>query len=185
MKLLVSLVFFLSSSLVYSACLETSADKIMVKFTAYKTPLKLGVSAKFPSKTLAKKATGKTWSEATLNNSLTIDTSKIDSGDKGRDRKIAKFFFENKELEATITRISEKKKQLTLKVLMNGKLVKKVLMSYSFENNKLVAGGYVDALDFGMNKQLAALNKVCFAKHEGKTWSDVKIDLAADFGSCK
>lgn len=157
----------------------------MVKFTAFKTPLKLGVSGKFTSKTLAKPAKGASWSEATLNNTITIDASEIDSGDKARDKKIAKFFFENKKLEATITRVSTKKKQLTMKVLMNGKMVKKVLMTYTFKNNKLMASGFVDAFDFGMNKQLAALNKACFAKHEGKTWSDVKIDMVAEFGSCK
>ncbi len=185
MKFLLSLVFLLSSSLVYSACLETSADKIMVKFTAYKTPLKLGVSGTFPKKTLAKAAKGDSWDKATLNNKITIDASEIETGDKARDKKIAKFFFENKSLEATVTRISEKKKQLTLAVTMNGKMVKKVLMTYTFKNNKLMASGHVDALDFAMNKQLAALNKACLAKHEGKTWSDVQIDLAATFGSCK
>ena len=185
MKFLISLSLLLSSSLVYSACLETSAEKIMVKFTAYKTPLKLGVSGKFTKKSLLKKAKGSTWLEATLNNTLTMDASEIDTGDKARDKKISKFFFENKTLKATISRVSEKKKQLTMNVLMNGKLVKKVLMTYSFKNNKLSAAGYVDALDFGMNKQLSALNKACLAKHEGKTWSDVKIDLVADFGSCQ
>jgi hypothetical protein len=114
MKFLISLSLLLSSSLVYSACLETSAEKIMVKFTAYKTPLKLGVSGKFTKKTLLKKAKGASWSEATLNNSLTIDASEIDTGDKARDKKISTFFFENKTLKATISRISEKKNQLTM-----------------------------------------------------------------------
>jgi hypothetical protein len=185
MKFLLSLVFLLSSNLVYSACLETSAGKIMVKFTAFKTPLKLGVSGKFPSKSLARTAKGDNWIEATLKNTITIDASKIDTGDKPRDKKIAKFFFENKKLEATVTNVSTKKKQLILRVLMNGKVLKKVLMSYTFKNNKLMAQGHVDAFDFGMNKQLAALNKACFAKHEGKTWSDVKINMVAEFGSCK
>lgn len=185
MKILLSLVLLLSSSLVYSACLETSSDKMTVMFTAYKTPLKLGVKAKFSKMSLAKPAKGASWSEATLNNTLTIDGSGIDSGDKARDKKIASFFFQNKKLEATITRISTKKKQLTMKVLMNGKLVKKVLMTYHFKNNVLNAKGNLDVFDFGMNKQLAALNRACLAKHEGKTWSDVTVNLKAVFGNCK
>lgn len=185
MKFISFLGALLLSTSVYSACLETNAEKIEVKFEAYKMPLKIGVGAKLPGLSLDKKASGKTWMEATKGRVLTIDASKVDSGDKGRDKKIAKFFFENKKMTAVITNISEKKKQLTMKVTMNGKTLKKVKMNYNYGYNTLEATGYVDVLDFGMAKQLKALNKACFAKHEGKTWSDVKIFLKANFGRCK
>lgn len=185
MKIIISLILLISSTAVSSACLETSAKSIGIKFTAYKTQLKLGVSGKFTNKTLAKEAKGSTWQEATLNNMLTIDASQIDSGDKSRDKKISKFFFENKKLSATITHISEKKNQLTMTVVMNGKSKKKIKMNYKYIENTLEAVGYVDAFDFSMNKQLKALNKACFAKHEGKTWSDVKIEFSTRFGRCK
>ncbi len=185
MKSILALLFLLSSTAVSSACLESSSDKIGVKFTAYKTPLKLGVAGNFTSLKLTKEAKGKTWKEATLNNTLIIDASKISTGDKSRDKKISKFFFENKKLDATITRISEKKKQLTLTVQMNSNTVKKIKMKYKFANNKLTAVGHIDALDFGMAKNLRAINKACLAKHEGKTWSDVQIELSAMYGNCK
>lgn len=185
MKSILALLFLLSSTAVSSACLESSSDKIAVKFTAYKTPLKLGVSGNFTSLKLTKSAKGKNWKEATLGNTLIIDASQISTGDKARDKKISKFFFENKKLDATITNISEKKKQLTLSVQMNSTTVKKVKMTYKFAGNKLTAVGHIDALDFGMAKNLKAINKACLAKHEGKTWSDVQIEFSAQYGSCK
>jgi len=93
MKIILSLLLLLTSTSVYSACLESSADKIGIKFKAYKTPLKLGVGGKFTDIKLTSDAKGNSWQEATLNNTLVINTSKIDSGDKGRDKKISKFFF--------------------------------------------------------------------------------------------
>lgn len=185
MKIIVSLLFLTLSTSVFSACLETSAEKMEVKFEAYKTPLKIGVGAKFSDIKLEKKAQGKDWKEATIGNTLTIDASNIDSGDKSRDKKISKFFFNNQKLTAVVTRVSEKKKQLTMTVTMNGKTLKKVRMNYNYGYNTLEATGFVDALDFKMSKNLKAINKACFAKHEGKTWSDVKISFKANFGRCK
>lgn len=56
-----------------------------------------------------------------------------------------------------------------------------VPMGYKVENNKLIAKGFLDILDFGMKGQLESLNQACRAKHEGKTWNDVEIGLEIDF----
>lgn len=180
-----ALFLFLFSTIAEAVCLQTSAENMTISFEAYKTPLKIGVGAKLPAISFKEKAQGKNWMEATISKSIIIDASKIDSGDKARDKKIAKFFFKNAKINAVVTKIDEKKKQLTMTIVMNEKTRKNVLMNYTYTNNTLKAHGYVDAFDFGMSENIKALNKACFAKHSGKTWSDVKIALEANFKRCK
>ena len=67
---------------------------------------------------------------------------------------------------------------------MNGKTLD-IPLSYEYKNRKLSAKGVIDVFDFAMSDELAALNKACFALHEGKTWSDVAIGIDAEFTSCK
>ena len=58
---------------------------------------------------------------------------------------------------------------------MNDKTLDDVAMEYKKEGDVLKARGHIDVLDFGASKALAAINKACYEKHRGKTWSHVEI----------
>ena len=73
---------------------------------------------------------------------------------------------------------------ITMDLMLNGKK-KEIPLTYKMDGMKLVATGHMDILDFGMSKQLSAINKACYALHEGKTWSDVSLTLETTLTSCK
>ena len=157
-----------------------SAD-VEVKWTAYKTPKKLGVSGKFKKLGLSGKKEGESLSKILSGTKFNIDPTSIASGDKTRDEKIAKFFFSNlegKNLTGSIVEMGKGVVVLDLK--MNG-VSKKVPLAYRIKRNKFLADGYLDILDFSMNNSLKAINEACAALHEGKTWSDVKVALEFSF----
>ena len=72
---------------------------------------------------------------------------------------------------------------LYVDMTLAGKTVK-VPMKYDIEDGELEAEGIIDVLDFALSENLAALNKACYALHEGKTWSDVQIEIESKFSKC-
>lgn len=165
-------------------CLQISDKDLVVKWTAFKTPAKVGVSGEFSKFKFDGKTNGTSIKDIVYGLGLKIDHQSVNTGNESRDGKIAKFFFstsKNAEIIARVTKISDK--NITLKINMNG-VDRDVPMSYSILGNELKAQGVIDVLDFTMNKQLAAINKACYALHEGKTWSDVGLELTAQFKAC-
>ncbi|GAB4014521.1 MAG: YceI family protein [Bdellovibrio sp.] len=165
-------------------CLQISEKDLLVKWTAFKTPAKVGVGGQFSTFKFDGKNKGTSIKDITYGLGLKIDHQSVSTGNEARDAKIAKFFFsttKNKEIFARVTKIDDK--NITLKVNMNG-VDRDVPMSYTILGNELKAQGVIDVFDFSMNKQLAAINKACMALHEGKTWSDVNLELTAQFKAC-
>lgn len=144
-----------------------------VGWEAYKTPLKIGVGGTFDKVTL--NATNKTSKKSFLETStLTIDTSSINSKNKGRDAKLIKYFFAVQNADKITAKvISVTDKIININITMNG-ISKNIPMKYDGED-KIKAKGYIDLADFNMLPSLAGINKACFAKHKGKTWQDVTI----------
>jgi polyisoprenoid-binding protein YceI len=166
-------------------CYSVKNKDITVGWTAYKTPAKAGVKGRLPKL----KYTGKnkvTSIESLIKSaSLTIDTNSVATKNPARDKKISSFFFGNmkKGMIMTAKVKSFSKKSLNIAITANGK-TKVVPMSYDLNDTQLTAKGYIDVLDFSMGKSLAAINKACFALHQGKTWSDVEINLKVSISKC-
>jgi hypothetical protein len=170
-------------------CIQLNKDSVKVKWTAFKTPSKIGVSGLLKKITLAGPSTGTSIEEILLKSSFSLATDKtsLDSKNPARDAKIAKVFFStlknNAVISGRVKEIHKKKKVFKLTLNLNG-VEKKLPLTFTIKKNKLLAEGFIDIFDYAMDSQLAALNKACFAKHEGKTWSDVKVQLSAKFEDC-
>lgn len=183
-KALIALgVLFMSQS-IFADCFQVSEKDLSVKWTAFKTPAKVGVSGSFTKFTFDGKTKSTSIKDIAYGLGLKIDHQSVDTANQARDAKIAKFFFstmKGKEIMARVTKIDDK--NITLKINMNG-VDRDVPMTYTILGNELRANGVIDILDFAANKQLSSINKACLALHEGKTWSDVNIELTAQFSSC-
>jgi polyisoprenoid-binding protein YceI len=184
MKFLIS--FLLLQSVSFAACLSTSSDQVSINWVAFKTPLKIGVGGTFKKVKFNGKLRGDSIKSVVEKAKFSIDSSSVFTKNPGRDVKIAKFFFSTMEngskINGEVVKLTSKK--VVVRFTMNNKSVE-VPLKYTIANNELKAMGTIDILDFSLNSELAALNKACFAKHEGKTWNDVDIELLAKFMKCK
>ncbi|QOP43597.1 YceI family protein [Sulfurimonas sediminis] len=145
-----------------------------IKFTAFKTYAKKGVSGVFDK---IKINTSKADTVVALlkNATAEIETSSVNSGNKGRDAKLVTQFFnvqKVKKIEAKI--IDVQKDILVLQLSMNSKTLN-IPMSYTVSDNRVNAQGTIDLADFMMLKSLKSINKACYTLHKGKTWQDVNI----------
>lgn len=158
---------------------------ITVGWTAFKTPAKVGVNASLPGITLTSKNKGKSVKEIIKKAAITIDATAVSSGNKSRDKKIAKHFFGNMKNGPTIKAsvVSMNKKAIKIKLMLNNKSIV-VPMSYTLNDSMLSAKGHLDVLDVALGKSLGAINKACKALHEGKTWSDVNLNFNVKFTKC-
>ena len=159
-----------------------SEDYVQVKWEAFKTPLKVGVGGKLKNLKISSEKQGKAIIDIVRAAKMEIDTKSVDTNDKGRDLKISKFFFSTMEGGEKITVETKDidKDKITMAITMNGKTID-VPLRYNEHRGNFKAEGVIDVLDFAMNDELAALNKACSQKHEGKTWSDVNIEISARF----
>ncbi len=190
-KIVLSILMLVGLSSVLSAvqktgCVLAQQGKVTAAWMAYKTASKIGVSGTFDKvdyTPIAKE--GKNFREILVGSSVSIDTSSVNSKNKGRDVKLVKFFFEqmsSNKITAKITDIKADKKIkgkprtgiVTLNITMNG-VTNTVPMKYSFADSVFSAKGTIDIFDFSGSKALSSINKACFDLHKGKTWNDVTI----------
>jgi polyisoprenoid-binding protein YceI len=156
--------------------IEDSA-KNKVTWTAYKTPKKVGVDGSFSKITYFAQESDdlKTFLKSAT---VEIETASVDSGNKERDEKLAKFFFKlmkNPVIKAHVQNVQDNNTALIM--LSMNKVKKEVSMKYTYENNLLTLTGEIDVLNWSLEKSLASINKACFALHEKKTWSDVALKI--------
>ncbi len=184
-----ALVFSISAFAGKDICtFDFKKEGSVLSWTAFKTPKKVGVKAKFSDFTVLAKNSA---SLDDLLSSATIDVNSqsVDSGDKGRDAKIATFFFK-KMLKGTTIKgkvLSSSQGKTLVEFSMNG-ASKTVEMMSKFDEkaSTLTLVGKMDVLDFGMKDNLAAITKACYEKHEGVTWPDVELEFVAAISkSCK
>jgi len=145
-----------------------------VKFTAFKTYAKKGVSGVFDTIKLHDKKADSV-AKLLANAAVSIDTSSVNSGNKGRDAKLVSKFFNVQNVKTIQAKLSDvTKSSLVATITMHGKTLD-IPMSYSVKNGVVHAKGTIDLADFNMIPSLKSLNKACYALHKGKTWQDVDI----------
>ncbi|WP_457743978.1 YceI family protein [Sulfurimonas sp.] len=145
-----------------------------VKFTAFKTYAKKGVSGVF-DKVKVQSNQGADVQALLLNAVADISTTSVNSGNKGRDIKLVNKFFDVQNVQNIKVKITNvTKSSLIATISMNAKTLN-IPMSYSVENNTINAKGTIDLADFDMIPSLKSLNKACYKLHQGKTWRDVDI----------
>lgn len=192
MKAILILVSFIFSSqlvLAQNSCVKIGkTNDLTIKWQAYKTPRKVGVWFKFTDFKLKGKRKAKNLSQLLMDQQVTIQANAkgISSGDSGRDANIANAFFAEMMpktlIKGKIVKVTDK--ALDLEVSMNN-VTRIIPMEYTFEKGQFSAKGYMDVLDFKLNKSFETLAKVCNGLHEGKTWTDVLLVLEGPLQSCK
>lgn len=152
-----------------------------LSWTAFKTPKKVGVTAKF-SDFAIKTQNAKSVDDLLASATFDINSQSVDSGDKARDAKIMTFFFKKmlKGTKITGKVLKVEKGMADVELNLNG-TTKVVPMTLKFDDaaSKLTVKGAIDVLEFGMKDNLARLTKACFEKHEGVTWPNVDLELVA------
>ena len=166
----------LASSTLFATCKTT--DNLQVNWTAFKTPLKKGVSGTFSKVITNKFATGSI-NDILIGSKASIFTTSINSNNAPRDKKLWENFFalmSGEHIDSKVISLTgdNKKGLVTVNITMN-KISKNIPMMYTVVDNKIVAKGVIDLFDFTMQKSLTAINTACFDLHQGKTWSDVNI----------
>jgi len=188
-KILLSLLTLFSISHAATGCVLVQPANMNVSWTGYKTLAKLGVTGEFTSvKYIPVALEGKNFKELFVGSKVSIDTTKINTGNKGRDETLVKMFFsmlKNKTIDAEIISIKktdthEKGKPRTgsidVKITMNEKTIT-IPMQYVYVKGKFDAKGTIDLFDFAANDALTAINKSCYDHHKGKTWNDISISF--------
>ena len=193
-KILLSLVTLFTITYATEAartgCVLVQPNTMNVNWKAYKTLGKIGVGGKFTSVIYTPHALeGKNFKELFVGSKVSIDLSKIDTGNPGRDETLVKDFFsvmKGKTIEGEIVDIKKTDKHekgkprtgiVSVKLTMNEKTLT-IPMKYFYNEGKFDASGTIDLFDFAANDALASINKSCFDLHKGKTWSDVSIGFS-------
>jgi len=171
-------------------CVLVQSNNLNVSWIAYKTLGKVGVGGKFTSINYVPHALeGKNFRELFVGSKVSIDLSKIDTNNKGRDETLVKEFFsllEGKTIEGEIVNIQKTDKHkkgkprtgiVFVKLTMNEKTLT-IPMNYIYIDGNFNAIGTIDLLDFSANAALTSINKSCYDLHKGKTWSDVSISFS-------
>lgn len=170
-------------------CTLSHEGPVSVTWTAFKTPLKIGVGGTFDKVTFTPvHKSGKNFKELFKGAILIIDEMSINSGNKGRDIKLVKYFFdmmEGTQIKAKVINIKSESNErgkpktgiMTTEITMN-EVVKTVPLKYVYDQGRLHATGTIDIFDFKGAPALHALNIACFNQHQGKTWNDVTVDFA-------
>jgi hypothetical protein len=168
------------ATLAYADCTYTKSSDVTVGWTAFKTPMKIGVGGAFKSVEYTGANKGISLTQLLKGAKVSIKTSGVDSGDAGRDAKLVSFFFDQmkgKTLGAQIVDLDETMNVVLVRIEMNGKSVN-VPMKYTYEKGLFNAKGYLDLGDFNALGALGALTKACWDRHQGKTWQDVDVGFA-------
>jgi len=161
-----------------------SEDGIDLEWTAYKTPLKIGVGGKFRELGVTKTYQGKTLSELLSGLEFNIDSASTSTKNTSRDAKIVKYFFQKMTGGLNITGSIKEYKQKTLYIEINmNKHTQIIPLKAEISGDQLTANGFIDVFDFGLNESLKGINKACEKLHEGKTWNDVGVSLKIDLKS--
>lgn len=149
-------------------CLQQiDRSSLKLTWTAFKTQKKIGVTGTF-SKIDYIIAKNKT--------EIIIDSSSVDTGDKGRDENIKKFFFLNLgkpiEIKGKVQSFDADSLKMTLTL---NSISKEVIFSNKSSADKFRILTSINVLDFMMGSNLKALTLACKAQHQNITWPDVTV----------
>ena len=165
-----------------------SPKEVNITWTAYKTPKKAPVSGRFADLGASSEVLeGKDLTELLKKINLNIDTASTRTKNSGRDANIVRHFFQKFTggLEIKTNVVKATKETIEASISMN-KVTKNQTLTYKIEKSVIKASGSFDMLDYSLDGALASINKACFDLHEGKTWSDVGLEVIIPFEeSCK
>jgi len=191
-KILFSLVTVASLLSADGGCVLVQSNDMSVTWKAYKTLAKLGVGGAFTGVTYsANKKEGKNFAELLVGSKVSIDVTKIDTKNEGRDKTLVENFFgklKGKTIEGKIISIKADPKEngkrvyhgtVETEITMNGQTVT-IPMKYNYKKETFKASGTIDLFDFSANDALKSINKSCFDLHKGKTWNDVSIEFSTN-----
>ena len=189
-KILLLLITLFSFSYAATGCVLVQPADINVTWKAYKTLAKLGVGGQFTAvKYTPNKLEGKNFRELFVGSKVSIDISKINTGNPARDKTLVKHFFHNlkgETIEAKIVDIKRTDKHvkgkprtgtMDVEITMNAKTLT-IPMKYRYSEGHFQATGTIDLFDFDARYALASINKSCYDLHKGKTWTDVSIGFS-------
>ena len=188
-KTLLSLLSIISISYASSGCLLVQSGDMNVTWKAYKTLGKIGVAGQFTDvKYIPVAKEGKNFKALFIGSKVSIDVTKINTGNPSRDETLVKMFFsklENHTIEAKIIDMQSDKHVrgkprtglMHTAITLNNKTLT-IPMKFFYEKGHLSANGTIDLFDFSAKEQLSSINKSCYDLHKGKTWSDVNIGFS-------
>lgn len=183
MRLLLTMLFLLPS-LSFAECLQLQKDSLKLQWTGYKTATKAGVSGTFTDVKYNGKSKGKDLAELVDGAVMTIGLSTPSSGDASRDANLKNHFFKLIGDKATAKVKGLQRGYLRVDLTMGKKTVE-VALKPEIKDGEIKMNGTLDILDFALNDAFASISKQCRALHEGKTWSDVAIEVTAKTTACK
>ena len=171
----------LLSALAFGECSFERDGEPLIKWTAYKTPAKKGVSGSFDTLKLKGSESAKSLEKLLVGTQVKISTTSVNSKNEGRDKKLVEFFFglfsdDKIYAEISVLKGNETQGNMLVDIVMNSQR-QQIPMSYTIKENQLYAVGYLDLAEFKALHAVASINKACFDLHQGKTWSDVKVEF--------
>jgi hypothetical protein len=188
-KILLSLLTLFSISHAATGCVLVQSGDMNVTWKAYKTLAKIGVGGQFTAveyTPIAKE--GKNFKALFVGSKVSIDATKINTGNPSRDDTLVRMFFKklkSSSIEAKIVAIKSDKHVrgkprtgiMDAMITLNEKTLS-IPMKFYYEKGHLTATGTIDLFDFAARTPLATINKSCYDLHKGKTWNDVTIGFS-------
>lgn len=163
-------------------------ESFQVKWTAFKTTSRTGVSGSFKNVEIDGAKTAESFEELLNGITVTINRRSVDMGDSLKETNLNNFFFDkliNEDFVGAIKSVNENDHTLTLSLTMNGQ-TQEIPMVYTHNHNGITkAEGKIDLLAFQAENALGFLNEKCRDLHKGsdgvsKTWPDVELDIQAE-----
>ena len=148
-----------------ASAINFDLSKTTLTWTAFKTPEKIGVPGHFDDIQLD-------------GNTFVINANSVNTNNPDRDAKLKQFFFGNLS-DSLITGsygvVTNGMMPVTLK--MNG-IEKTFDFAVAEADSATVVTGTIDVIsDFSGSKALEGINNACKELHQGKTWSDVTLQV--------
>ena len=110
MKILLVLALLFTSNLLFAkSCLKynTTSTPTVVSWTAFKTPLKIGVGGRFNKVVVTTKSKTGSLSKILTGAKFNIDSKSVDTSNSSRDLKIVSTFFKDISISGSITKVKK------------------------------------------------------------------------------
>jgi len=178
---------------------EYSYDETTTKitWTSFKTTAKVAVGGSFDTYSVGNTDTSNSETAVFQNATFMIVTESVNTGNKERDPKLVKFFFNTMVESDTITggvkKISEAvdgKGAAIIYIKMNG-VERDVNATYTLLGTELTLTANIDVANWEATNAISALNSECKDLHTGddgisKLWSEVTIEIYTNLAkSCE
>ena len=167
-------------------CVYTYTEgSLNVKWTAFKTTEKVGVSGSFDTISVNGIQRSNSANEVFANVDFSIPVSSINSSNPDRDKKILEHFFgtmvETSTLNGKVLGMTDS--DCSVLINMNG-VADTCVFNLSKNDTAVSLVGVIELANWNALQSANALNTVCFDLHKGadgvsKLWPDVKLEISA------